>query len=69
MFCSNFDLKELIDLVSAEVSAYIKSICEPFNAEMEIDWERMQNWITHFGLDITSTHVSGHAAGNQLETS
>ncbi len=69
MFCSNFDLKELIVIVSAAGSAYIKSICELFDAEMEIDWERLQNWITHFGLDMTSTHVSGHSAGNQLETS
>ena len=34
---------------------------------MEIDWERIQNWIGHFGLDIAATHVSGHAAGNQLK--
>lgn len=66
MFCSNFDLKELIDIDPAEGSVYIKSACEPFDAEMEIDWKRIQNWITHFGLNLHSTHVSGHAAANQL---
>ncbi len=66
MFCSNFDLKELIDIDPVEGSVYIKSACEPFDAEMEIDWKRIQNWITHFGLSIESTHVSGHAAANQL---
>lgn len=34
---------------------------------MEIDWERIQNWIGHFGLAIAATHVSGHVAGNQLK--
>ena len=66
MFCSNFDLKELIDIKPTEGSVYIKSVCEPFDAEMEIDWERIENWIKHFGMNISSTHVSGHASGLQL---
>lgn len=68
LFCSNFDLKELIDVNPVDGSVYIKSVCEPFDAEMEIDWERIQNWITHFGLRIEQTHVSGHAAASQLRT-
>lgn len=67
LFCTNFDLKELIDIKPAEGSVYIKSVCEPFDAEMEIDWERVQNWLNHFGLHISSTHVSGHASGSQLQ--
>ncbi len=67
MFCSNFDLKELIDIKPTEGSVYIKSICEPFDAEMEIDWERIENWVNHFGMNISSTHVSGHASGLQLK--
>jgi ribonuclease J len=60
-------LKELIDIRPDAGSVYIKSVCEPFNAEMIIDWKRIKNWLIHFGLDIASTHVSGHASGNQLE--
>jgi ribonuclease J len=67
LFCGNFDLKELIDIKPEEGSVYIKSVCEPFDAEMEIDWERVLNWITHFGLNIKNTHVSGHASGLQLK--
>ena len=67
MFCSNFDLKELIDIKPIEGSVYIKSSCEPFDAEMEIDWKRVKNWINHFGLNVESTHVSGHASGPQLK--
>ena len=67
MFCSNFDLKELVDIKPSVGSVYIKSVCEPFDAEMEIDWERIENWIKHFGMNVSSTHVSGHASGLQLK--
>lgn len=65
-FCSNFDLKELIDLRPPPGSVYVKSVCEPFDMEMELDWERVQNWISHFGLESRATHVSGHASGPQI---
>jgi len=67
MFCSNFDLKELIDIKPVKGSVYIKSVCEPFDAEMEIDWERIENWIRHFSMNVSSTHVSGHASGPELK--
>jgi ribonuclease J len=65
-FCSNFDLKELIDLHPPPGSVYMKSVCEPFDMEMELDWEKVQNWIDHFGLEYGATHVSGHASGPQI---
>jgi len=65
-FCTNFDLKELIDIKPAAGSVYIKSVCEPFDIEMEIDWQRIENWINHFGMESNVTHVSGHASGPQL---
>jgi ribonuclease J len=66
-FCTNYDLKELIDIRPKPGSCYIKSVCEPFDVEMEIDWERVMNWINHFDLKDYSTHVSGHASGPQLK--
>jgi len=66
-FATNFDLKELIDLRPNKGSVYIKSVCEPFDIEMEIDWQRIENWINHFGMNLNSTHVSGHASGPQLK--
>ncbi len=65
-FCTNFDLKELIDIKPVNGSVYIKSVCEPFDIEMEIDWQRIENWIKHFGMKSNATHVSGHASGPQL---
>jgi ribonuclease J len=67
MFCSNFDLKELVDIKPIKGSVYIKSACEPFDAEMKMDWKRVRNWINHFGMKIDRTHVSGHASGVQLK--
>ena len=66
-FCTNFDLKELIDIKPANGSVYIKSVCEPFDIEMEIDWQKIENWINHFGMGLNATHVSGHASGPQLK--
>jgi len=66
-FCTNFDLKELIDLKPVKESVYVKSVCEPFDIEMEIDWKRIKNWIDHFGINLQKTHVSGHASGPQLK--
>lgn len=66
-FCNNFELKELIDLQPVKGSVYIKSVCEPFDIEMEIDWQRVKNWIKHFNMHLYKTHVSGHASGPQLK--
>ena len=66
IYSSNSELSKLIDIAPANGSIYIKSVCEPFDVEMEMEWERIQSWVHHFGLDIISTHVSGHASGNEL---
>ena len=65
-FCSNFDLKDLIDIKPKLGSVYIKSVCEPFDPETEIDWKRIKNWIDHFSLDLHKIHASGHASGPDL---
>jgi ribonuclease J len=65
-FCSNFDLKELID-IKPKNAFYVKSTCEPFDVEMEIEQERINNWINHFKIKMFRTHVSGHASGTLLK--
>ena len=67
MFCSNFDLKELIDIKPVEGSVYIKSVCEPFDAEMEMDWERIMNWINHFGMNVSPRMFLVTRQGPQLK--
>lgn len=61
-----FELKELIDIKPKPGSSYIRSIVEPFDPEMEIEYERVMNWLSHFGLTpVHQIHCSGHV--NQLD--
>ena len=65
--CNFFEIKELIDIQPIIGSSYIRSICEPFNEEMEIDMKKVENWLEHFNLlPIHQIHASGHATGKQL---
>jgi ribonuclease J len=59
--CDFFELKELIDVKPDAGSCYIRSVCEPFDIEMELDLKKAENWLTHFGLYLyTQIHASGH---------
>jgi ribonuclease J len=71
-YCSDFQLKELIDVRPEPGSQYIRSTTEPFDDEMELSEGRVLNWLVHFGLitkkgQLTRSHISGHGDGNQIE--
>jgi ribonuclease J len=57
---SFYDFDELVPLQPEAGSCYILSTSEPFNEEMEIDYERLVNWLKHYGLPQYHVHVSGH---------
>ena len=57
---SFYDFDELVPLQPEAGSCYILSTSEPFNEEMEIDYERLVNWLGHYGLPQYHVHVSGH---------
>lgn len=65
--CDFFELKELID-IKPEKGIYIYSKTEPFNEEMELDFQKVENWINHFNLPLITDgmHGSGHANGFEL---
>jgi ribonuclease J len=80
MFCF-WDANELFDLSNSEGiipnAKYIRASCEPFNDEMEIDEEKLMNWLNKFEIDydyntkrrkkqFTRSHVSGHASRPEL---
>jgi ribonuclease J len=67
MVLNFWSLNELIDLRPRAGSTYVHSLSEPFNEEMEISQERMNNWIKHFNLNKIQSHCSGHATGNQIK--
>ncbi|CDG64603.1 RNA-metabolising metallo-beta-lactamase [Methanobacterium sp. MB1] len=65
--CDFFELKELID-VKPDKGLYIWSKTEPFNDEMQIDFRKAKNWISHFNLELVTEgmHGSGHANRNEI---
>jgi len=65
---SFYDFEELVSLQPAAGSCYVLSASEPFNEEMEIDYERLTNWLRHYGLPQYHVHVSGHIMPLQLKT-
>jgi ribonuclease J len=64
---SFYDLEELVEINPRPGSCYILSASEPFNEEMEIDFERLVNWLEHYGLPQYHVHVSGHIMPLQLK--
>ncbi len=63
---SFYDFEELVQLRPEAGSCYVLSTSEPFNEEMEIDYERMINWMSYYGLPQYQVHVSGHIMPLQL---
>lgn len=71
LYCSDYQLQQLIDVRPMEGSGYIRSLTEPFNEEMEFKEERVKRWLVHFGLLASEegwnhSHVSGHGSGDQI---
>jgi ribonuclease J len=62
-----FDLFVLLDIKPILGSTFIHSLTEPFNEEMEIDFDKMQNWLDKFNVSLKHAHASGHANRNQLK--
>ncbi len=64
---SFYDFEELNAIQPVPGSCYVLSASEPFNEEMEIDYERLVNWLGHYGLPQYHVHVSGHMMPLQLK--
>ncbi|MBI2126991.1 MAG: hypothetical protein HYU02_06750 [Thaumarchaeota archaeon] len=62
------DLEELIEIKPLAGSSYVLSASEPFNEEMEIDFDRMMSWLEHYGIVQYHIHVSGHIMPLQLRS-
>ncbi len=64
---SFYDFEELNSIQPTSGSCYVLSASERFNEEMEIDYERLVNWLSHYGLPQYHVHVSGHMMPLQLK--
>jgi len=63
------DFKELVDIRPAAGSIFVLSTSEPFNEEQEFEFERLRNWLDHFGLPMYHIHCSGHIMPSELKKS
>ncbi len=72
VFMDFYDLVELIDIGDVPGSIYIRAQSEPFNQEMELDEERLINWLRKFRINDEQQnrpiqiHASGHACGPEI---
>ena len=72
LYCSQFQINELIDVEPSPGSVYVRSITEPFDIEMRLDYERVMNWLELFELELIGMnpdhpiHASGHASGPEI---
>jgi ribonuclease J len=62
-----YDMNELIAIRPVPGSIYILSRSEPSNEEMEIDFEKLLNWLDRFGIPQHRIHFSGHALPHHLK--
>jgi len=53
--------------IHPEKAIWIKSSCEPFSDEMELDETRKNNWLKHFKIEKHFAHASGHASGTEIK--
>ena len=60
-----WEMNQLTDIKPKD-AVWIKSSCDPFCDEMELDEERKNNWLAHFNIKKYSTHASGHASGDEI---
>jgi ribonuclease J len=63
------DFKELVDIRPNAGSIFVLSTSEPFNEEQEFEFERLRNWLDHFGLPMYHVHCSGHIMPGELKAS
>ena len=62
---SLWEINQLTD-IKPKAAIWIKSSCEPFSEEMELDEARKRNWLAHFGIEEYGAHASGHASGPEI---
>lgn len=61
-----YSFTALIDMKVKSGTSYIHSASEPYNEEQELSQERIDNWVTHFGMNKYQSHCSGHARGRDI---
>ncbi|WP_407282728.1 MBL fold metallo-hydrolase RNA specificity domain-containing protein [Methanolobus sp. WCC1] len=63
---SQWEINQLADIKPTN-GLWIKSSCDPFCDEMELDEKRKMNWLEHFDIHHETVHASGHASSEELK--
>ncbi|MCD4844359.1 MAG: MBL fold metallo-hydrolase, partial [Methanosarcinales archaeon] len=61
-----WEINQLID-IQPQDAVWIKSSCEPFCEDMDLDEERKHNWLERFGIQSFLAHASGHASADEIK--
>lgn len=61
-----WEMGNLVD-IQPKNAVWIKSSCEPFSEEMELDEDRKKNWLKHFKIKEYHAHASGHACAYEIK--
>jgi ribonuclease J len=62
------DMEGMVGVKPAPGSVYILSSSEPYNEEMELDMQRLIEWLDFYGMPLYHIHVSGHIMPQQLRS-
>ncbi|MGB9758350.1 MAG: MBL fold metallo-hydrolase [Thermoproteota archaeon] len=54
------EMQQIFKISPIPGSVFIFSSSEPFNEELEIDYDRLINWLDAMGVPMYTVHVSGH---------
>ena len=61
------DMEGMVGVKPSPGSVYILSSSEPYNEEMELDMQRLIEWLDFYGMPLYHIHVSGHIMPQQLK--
>jgi ribonuclease J len=62
------DMEGMVGVKPSPGSVYIQSSSEPYNEEMELDMQRLIEWLDFYGMPLYHIHVSGHIMPQQLRS-
>jgi len=61
-----YEFNELVGIEPIPGSVYLLSQSEPFNEEMELQFAKLKNWLSIYGVPLYQAHSSGHAKPQEL---
>jgi ribonuclease J len=61
-----YEFNELVEINPEGGSIYILSQSEPFNEEMELQFDKLKQWLATYGVALYLIHSSGHATPHEL---